>query len=122
MMLAAVAEVEDDRKRAESNVTSAEEHLRRAAMEPMEHAVESKIAGLMVRYKLLNLRRLLFIPGPQQQEVADLFGEVYHQLEESRRCKNASDWKQGLDHLAVAYEYARSIDRMLPERELYHGR
>jgi hypothetical protein len=122
LMLADVAQTDGDTDRVRSNVTSAEEHLRRAAMEPMEHAVENKIADLLKRYDALNLHRILFIPGPRQDEIADLFGEVYHALEEARQCKNPTDWKQGLNHLVVAYEYAIAIDRALPARELYLGR
>jgi hypothetical protein len=43
-------------------------------------------------------------------------------LEEARRCKNASDWKQGIEHLVVGHSYAVATDRMMPKRELHIGR
>lgn len=100
----------------------AKEHLRRAAVEPLEHAVENRLVGIMVKYRYRTWAPVLFLPSPSRGEVLFLIERVQESLQEARERKNAEQWREALGKCHEGYDYCAQLDKLLPDSAAYKGR
>lgn len=91
---------------AKSLVETASEHLRRAAVEPAQDMVESRLADIYLSLRLYEIRRLVYPGLPPRDEVNREVREIQRRLENGRLGKAQIDTFQ----LALEDFYQAHID------------
>ena len=111
-----------DEHRAQSEITSAFEHLRRASIEPFEWAVENKVAVIWKRYRWTMWGRILMVAPPERKSYYGKLAEIKNEILAGRKSKNAQQWKEGIEHFIKAYTLAAEVEEVLPEKQNYYNR
>ncbi len=119
IMLAAERKTEDARA---SELVSACEHLRRGAVEPLEHAVENRLFKLMRKRRLVTFCRPLFIPPPDREQSEFLVTTIQRLIGKGREQKQQDQWRDAAESFQQAWQYCVKLDLVLPDREVYLGR
>jgi hypothetical protein len=113
----------EDKKRCSAETTSAVEHLRRASIEPYEWAVENVLAKIETNRKWSLFHQILLIPKTiKDTQYHSLGADIKKELQAGRNCKNLKKWREGIEHFKRAYTYAKSLDKLIPDRMVYYGR
>lgn len=97
------------------NLVSAEEHLRRAAVEPLQLAVEDKMAGLISRLEYSLFDRLLLLEPVNAERVTAALTDASKKLAEARSTKgNSESLTDASALLREAYDSLLAVERNLP--------
>lgn len=110
-------------KRIEAHLISAEEHLRRAAIEPLELAVEDRLYRVLHKIKWGKLSRMAFQPGVASDEALAAVEQAKALLCGARLRKGeTAELSQAVAALREAYEVLEVPDRAGPSVEVMKGR
>lgn len=120
LMLAFSNSSNSERFQAEINYSL--EHLRRGAIEPLEYAVENRLADISKRYKWKNLYSLLLISTAKNELFKSKLNHIKNKIINGRNCKNLDKWQEGVNHFKEAYELSLQLEKMVPERDIINGR
>jgi len=92
----------------------AEEHLRRAAVEPAQDMVESRLARITSSLRLYSIRRVLFPGLPNHENVDQRLSEIKRHLKIGRELKaKAGSAVSAVEHFVKAHAEAVSLDEAL---------
>ena len=86
--LARACEPGIDAGEREAGVVAAEEHLMRAALEPIEAAAEERLTQAMKRQRLLWLKRIVYEGLPSSDAIAEQVSRIVVYLKDGRQSKS----------------------------------
>lgn len=107
----------------DDHFNSAEEHLRRAAVESYEYIVEEKLMELLPIFDKPFIYKLAFLKTPlNRTELRKKKEIIKENLREGRRLKaNKQTWEEALDKFIEASDVLSEIEKKLPHKhEVYY--
>lgn len=111
------SEVENKEQLVASEITSANEHLRRAAIEPLETAIEDLVAKIVEKAKYNYILRACGISKVSNEEITGHLEEARDTLYDIRMKKGQMDqFKSMIELMEKQQENLRILDKNLPTK------
>lgn len=108
----------DDEKKSSEELTSAFEHIRRAAVESMQEYVEVKYAEIRRRIYLSKLKSILArYKKPKMKDIISSERIIKENISNGREAKPRKAWQEAIGYFKRAEDELDKLDEVVPTQE-----